>query len=151
LEEIVGNQRSSQKMPLRKLIQQYKQEKGFLWVKNRPTSVVQRRFDSKVIAFLVNNNLYNSFVETQWFQNFDSVTNPKYNIKSTHTMHCKTGRLLYKTQQKMTEVLQNRTTLPVSNIVSFTYSEWIKNNIEVSLSISYINKYFVLRKTFVAV
>jgi len=51
----------------------------------------------------------------------------------------------------MTEVLQNRTTLPVSNIVSFTFSEWIKNNIEVSLSISYINKYFVLRKTFVAV
>ncbi len=53
----------------------------------------------------------------------------------------------------MTEVLQNRATLPVSNIVSFTYSEWIKINIEVfvSLSIYYINKYFELRKTFVAV
>jgi hypothetical protein len=38
------------------------------WVKNKPT------FDSKVIASLVNNNLYNSFVETQWIQNFDSIT-----------------------------------------------------------------------------
>jgi len=30
LEEIVGNQRPPQKRPLRKLIQQYHQEKGFL-------------------------------------------------------------------------------------------------------------------------
>jgi len=51
----------------------------------------------------------------------------------------------------MTEVLE--TELPVSNIVSFTYSEWIKNNIQFffSLSIYYINNYFELHKTFVAV
>jgi hypothetical protein len=75
------------------------------------------------MAFLVNSNLHYSFVETKGFQHFVSVTNQKYNVKSSRTMSKQIAPLLYKKLNKaMHEVLQKE--LPECHNVAFTYNTW---------------------------
>ena len=115
-------------------------------------SEIQRNFDLEVMAFLVNRNLHYSFVKTKGFKHFDAVSNPQYNIKSTHTMSKRMTGLLYNNLKKAMEFVLV-TELPDCHNVAFTYSEWTSNNILtlISLSIHYINQNYEFRKITVGV
>ena len=144
--------KSSKKRPIRKPAKGSPQ-------RYTPNSQAQRKFDLDVMAFLVNSNLHYSFVETKGFQHFVSVTNQKYNVKSSRTMSKQIAPLLHKKLNKaMHEVLQKE--LPECHNVAFTYNTWDRLQIRdeekeeeeanteclLSLSIHYINKHFEFRK-----
>jgi len=95
LEKLGVLQRHSTKKPLWKTFQQYQEEKGSP-IKYNCNSEIQRKFDLEVMAFLVNSNLHYSFVKTKGFKHFVAVTNPQYNIRSSHTMPKRMIELLYK-------------------------------------------------------
>jgi hypothetical protein len=150
LEKLGVPLKSSKKRPIRKPAKSSPQ-------RYTPNSQAQRKFDLDVMAFLVNSNLHYSFVETKGFQHFVSVTNQKYNVKSSRTMSKQIAPLLHKKLNKaMHEVLQKE--LPECHNVAFTYNTWDRLQIRdeeeeeanteclLSLSIHYINKHFEFRK-----
>jgi len=104
------------------------------------------------MAILVNSNLHYSFVKTKDFKHLVAVTNPQYNIRSSHTMSKGMTGLLYKNFEKAMEFVFE-TELPDCLNVAFTYSEWTSNNIStfISLSIHYINQNYEFRKITVGV
>jgi len=100
LDELSVPQKPSLKRPIRKPFQQYCNEKGsIVWY--TPYFEVQRKFYFEVITFHVNTNLHFSLVETKVFQHFVSGVNPKYNIKSSHTMSNKIDALLFKSWKRL--------------------------------------------------
>ncbi len=76
LEELSVSQKPTLNGPIRKPFQPYRNKKGtIVWY--TPYLEVQRNFYLEVIAFHVNTNLHFSLVETNIFQHFVSVVNPK--------------------------------------------------------------------------
>jgi len=119
-----------------KEFQQYQEEKCSP-IKYNCNSEIQRKFDLEVMAF---------------FKHFVAVTDPQYNIRSSHTMSKRMTGLLYKNLEKAMEFVFE-TELPDCLNVAFTYSEWTSNNILtfISLSIHYINQNYEFRKITVGV
>jgi hypothetical protein len=87
-----------------------------------------------------------------FFKHFVAVTDPQYNIRSSHTISKRMTGLLYKNLEKAMEFVFE-TELPDCLNVAFKYSEWTSNNILtfISLSIHYINQNYEFRKITVGV